>query len=290
MYQISARDDLSGTVQSMLGDCMGAGTHYDASRQHISTYTWGHYGDLDTTAEPASPSDPHSENSLVACLDAGLDLLGSPVQAPVLDLGCAVGRTAFELAEKQDSLVLGVDLNFSMLRIAQKVLRGETQNYPLRRVGLVYEHRILDASFARSGQVDFWACDASALPFSSGSFGLASALNVLDSVISPLDLLRSIEESLMPGGGAVIACPYDWTSAVTPLESWIGGHSQRSKTQGASEPMLRSLVTPQAHPLSLNDLELKGEIEHQPWSLRLHDRSQSVYSTHLIAVQKRASH
>ena len=62
--QINAREDLDATTESLLGDCCGPGSSYDATRQHLSTYAWDHYGDLDpeeTGAESVlDPSDPSS--------------------------------------------------------------------------------------------------------------------------------------------------------------------------------------------------------------------------------------
>ena len=48
--------------------------------------------------------------------------------------------------------------------------------------------------------MDFWACDASALPLRKDSARITLALNLLDCVPDPLALLRSIAGSLEPGG------------------------------------------------------------------------------------------
>src|SRR5260370_11265467 len=154
---------------------------------------------------------------------------------PVIDAGCSVGRSSFALAERADGLVLGVDLNFAMLRLASEVLRLGTVCYPRRRVGLVYERREFPARFARSENVDFWACDVSALPFPPGTFGLAVSMNVLDCVSGPRELLVSLGRVLKTGGKAVLTCPYDWSSSATPVEGWLGGHSQQSPPPGSRQ-------------------------------------------------------
>ena len=56
------------------------------------------------------------------------------------------------------------------------------------------------------------------------------------------------------GGDAIITTPYDWSDAATPLEQWLGGHSQRGGVQGDSAAMLRSLLTPGGHPQSVQGL------------------------------------
>jgi len=284
---ILASTGFSELIESILGDCAGAGTQFDATRQYLSTYAWDHYGDVSTgTFDTGRPGSPPS-GSIVSLLNAGLNLVEPGTEGPMIDLGCSVGRTAFELAGKYARPVLGVDTNFSMLRLAQNILRNEPCTFPLRRIGLVYDQLTPKNNFRNSHLVDFWACDALALPIPDGVFSFATALNVFDSVQSPHDLLVSIEKCLAPAGTAVLACPYDWSAAATPMESWVGGHSQRSETHGAPEPFLRSLLTPGAHPMAIENLEMVAEIEDQEWNLRVHDRSRTVYSTHLLGLRKR---
>jgi len=284
---ILARTGFSEVIESMLGDCTGAGTQFDATRQYLSTYAWDHYGDVSTGAFGSDRPESPPSGSIVSLLHAGLDLVEPGGEAPMIDLGCSVGRVAFELAGKYAQRVLGIDTNFSMLRLAQSILRNEPCTFPLRRVGLVYDQLTPKTNFKNNHLVDFWACDALALPVPEGAFGFATALNVFDSVQSPYDLLVSIEKCLAPAGTAILACPYDWSSAATPMESWVGGHSQRSETHGAPEPFLRSLLTPGAHPMAIKNLEIIAEVEDQEWNLRVHDRSRTVYSTHLLGLRRR---
>jgi SAM-dependent methyltransferase/uncharacterized protein YbaR (Trm112 family) len=280
LSHLTARSDLSATMESLLGDCAGAGSHYDVTRQHLNTYAGDHYGDLDPDETAPRPA------SVRETLSLGIDLLGADpgVAGPVLDLGCAAGRTAFELAARTDGLVLGADISFPMLRIGQGILQSGRARYPLRRVGMAYDRREFDVSFPGADRVDFWACDALALPFDPGAFGFAAALNLLDSVTSPVALLQSLETTLTGGGSAVISTPYDWSHAATPAECWIGGHSDRGPERGASEPILRALLTPGAHPQSLNGLSIAGERENVPWRVRIHERSTVSYETHVLGL------
>jgi SAM-dependent methyltransferase len=207
---------------------------------------------------------------------------------PVLDVGCSVGRAAFELARRTDGLVLGVDVNFAMLRLAAGVLCRGVVRYPRRRVGLVYDRREFPVQFENAATVDFWACDATALPFTDCTFAAAVGLNVLDCVASPLDLLGSMGRVLRPDAPLVLCTPYDWSGAATPPEAWIGGHSQRGATRGAAEPVLRALLTPGAHPASVAGLRLEAEINDLPWHVRLHDRGTMAYRTHLVVARAAA--
>src|SRR5262245_51930015 len=309
----------------MLGDCCGPGSAFEQTRQHLSSYVWDHYADLDpkeTNSEPrpgsmvrhleialavASGVSPAVETGVVpggegapgerdatsslnpdGSLSTKLRRTLDPprIRGLVLEAGCSVGRGAFALAERTDGLVLGVDLNFAMLRQASEVLRLGTVRYPRRRVGLVYERREFQAHFANREKVDFWACDASTLPFPHERFSLAVNLNLLDCVISPREFLVSLGSVLKLRGKAVLACPYDWSIAATPLEAWLGGHSQRSPMGGSPEAVLRALLTPGAHPSSVNTLKLTAERENLTWHVRLHDRSAMAYKVHLIVAER----
>lgn len=281
--QIQAREDLSPETESLLGDCCGPGSAFDGTRQHLSTYAWDHYGDLDPD-EPAAPGADTPPGSILRLLDRGLTLTKTLPPGPILDLGCSVGRCTFALADQTGGLVLGVDLNFAMLRVAARALREGRVRYPLRRVGLVYDRRDFPARFSGADNVDFWACDALALPFPAGTFGTVVALNVLDCVQSPHDLLASLPPLLAANGKTILSTPYDWSPAATPMEAWLGGHSQRGTGAGASEPVLRALLTPGAHPASIKGLKILAEDSSIPWRVRLHGRAVMEYRTDLIVA------
>ena len=285
LIPVLCRDDLTDTVESLLGDCFGPGSAFDSYRQHISTYGFDHYGDLD----PERFSEPSaSPGSILKLLRKGLLAMEAhAVRGPVIDIGCAVGRTSFELAKAFDDIVLGIDINFGMLKTAAAILEKGYVSYPRRHVGISFDRREFPVAFERAENVDFWACDATALPFSDEVFSTAISLNVLDCVLVPYDHLKELARILMPGGGAIVSTPYDWTVNATPVESWIGGHSQRSEHKGKSEAVLRSLLSGGSHPNVIEELELISE-DDTPWTLRLHDRSYMKYLLHMITVQKKS--
>lgn len=276
LWHITARTDLSESLEIMLGDATGPGSAFDVARYHLGTYAFDHWGEFDPLEEPLQTAGP---GSVARCLNAGLDLLAPSIAGPGLDIGCSVGRSTFELAARSSGLVLGLDLNFAMLRLARRVLTEGRVTYPRRRIGIVYDRRTFDVPVTAPERVDFWVCDAMAPPFPPRRFGLIAALNVLDCLPDPRSLLSAIGGGLQPSGGAVLATPYDWSAAVTQPQAWIGGHSPRDASRGAAEPGLRALLT------QTNGLRIAGEITDFPWHVRLHDRSTMAYSTHLVAVR-----
>ncbi len=282
IFPILRRPDFSEAIESILGDCCGPGSALDQTRQHLSSYAWGHYSDLD----PLETKGP--KLSLLELLELGLTLAGPSNPGPILDAGCSVGRSSFELADRGEQLVLGIDMSFSMLQVASRVLRTGEVHYPRRRVGLVYDQRTFPVHFKRPDLVDFWVCDALAPPFPKAAFSLVTSLNLLDCVSSPHEHLVAIANSLVFGGRAILCTPYDWSPGATPIEGWIGGHSQRGPQAGDSAAALRALLTPNAHPASINQLELLADAGSLPWRVRLHDRSIIEYATHLVVAEKRS--
>jgi SAM-dependent methyltransferase len=254
-------------------------------RHYMSTYAWDHYGDKAPDNEFIDEQQQVKPGSVVSCLHAGLSLLREKPQAPMLDIGCAAGRSAFELAARYDGLTLGIDLNFSLLRIAQNVLQKGVLAFPLKTIGIIYKRHQYDVALEKKQNVDFWVCDALALPFENETFRFISALNVLDTVTSPVDLLKSINNAVTRSGSTVLATPYDWSPPV-PVHNWVGGHTQRGPEGGSSEKLLRNLLTPDQHSQPAGKLKLIGEIGHHPWYVRIHGRRTACYDTHILACTK----
>jgi SAM-dependent methyltransferase/uncharacterized protein YbaR (Trm112 family) len=278
------RDDLDPVLESFLGDAIGPGTWLDALRQSVSTYAWDGWADLDP-AEAAGEPSPGAARRCLARLHA-LAGEGRGVRH-ALDLGCAAGRTSFALAARHPgALVLGIDTGLALLRLARRAAGGRVR-YARRRLGLVYDRRDFPVAMPGAERVDFWACDAAALPFAPATADLVVALNLLDCVPSPRTLLAAMADALAPDGTLLLATPYDWAAHATPPAAWIGGHSQRAADGGAPEPFLRALLREGAHPQSVAGLSLLGEDDAFAWHTRMHDRSCVRYATHLLALRRR---
>jgi SAM-dependent methyltransferase/uncharacterized protein YbaR (Trm112 family) len=276
---LMARDTMPAAVESLLGDAAGPGSALDSVRQSVSSYAWDHYGDLDP--QETSPAQP---GAVLRCLDAGWALLPQPPAGPVLDLGCGPGRTSFALAQRTGGLVLGVDLHAPLIRLAAHILRDGRIDYPRRRIGLVYDRRTFPVDLPGRDRVDFWAADAAALPFPDASCGLAVGLNLIDCLGAPATGLAAIGGVLADGAPTILATPYDWSGVTTPVENWIGGHSQRGPHGGAAEPLLRMLLQGDA----ASGLTLLAEIDDAPWQVRMHERAVMRYASHLIVARRQA--
>jgi SAM-dependent methyltransferase/uncharacterized protein YbaR (Trm112 family) len=284
VLQVMMRSDLSDALESILGDCTGPGSAFNTVRQQLSCYAWDHYG----ADDPDEPNEEPRPGAAVRALGAGLELAGACPDGPLVDLGCSVGGTTFALAERTGRLVVGIDLNLAMLRLASTALLRGVVKYPRRCGGVVYDKRCFPIAYASSEMVDFWACDVAALPFGDGFFGAATLLNVLDCVQDPRSMLVEAGRVLVPDGKLIVTSPYDWSGAATPIETWIGGHSQRSPLHGDSAAALRALLTPGVHPAAIDGLALEAELDDVPWHVRLHDRSSVSYRLHVVTARKAA--
>jgi len=110
-----------------------------------------------------------------------------------------------------------------------------------RHLGLVYGRCEFQVELTSAEFVDFWACDALALSFADNAFAGAVSMKMLDCVASPADFSGAMAKSLASGTPAAMACPYDGSLEATPVECWLGGHSQRGPEGGNSDPVLLHL-------------------------------------------------
>lgn len=272
---IERRRDLSEYTRSLLGDAAGPESPRERERYQVSSYARSHYGDLD----PDQPLDP--DRCLTAVVGPAIELAGAAGDGGLwLDCGCGPGRSSFELAAATGGPVLGIDLNVGMLRVAAGAARGRV-SHPLRRVGLVYGRRDFAADFAAAARVDFWACDVLALPFSDGRFAGALSVNVLDCVGSPLGHLRELGRVLDAGAAAVIGSPFDWSTAATPLEGWIGGHTGRAAHRGSSATELARLLAEGDPAGAGTHLVIDGDPREVDWEVYVHERASMRYRVHL---------
>jgi SAM-dependent methyltransferase/uncharacterized protein YbaR (Trm112 family) len=104
-----------------------------------------------------------------------------------LDIGCSFGSSTFELA-KRLPFVFGVDLSFSFILEARKIIHGKMVK-----------------------NVEFIVSDAINLPFDSKFFQCVIALNLVDRV-DPLKLLDSINSCIKDNGKLILIDPYHFVN------------------------------------------------------------------------------
>jgi len=284
LFYLLARTDLTPAVESLVGDASGPGSMFESARQHLSSYGWDHWGEFDPE-ERAPACDGARPGAVARALDAVMALAGDDLpEGPILDVGCGVGRSVHELAMRHERTVLGIDLGASLARAARRAVVGGRVDYSRRRIGLAYDRRRFGVPPAPGGRADIWICDVLSLPFADESFALIVGMNVLDCLGNPREGLMEMDRVLASGGEVVLTVPFDWSAAVTPVESWIGGHSQRGPHGGSGETILDHLLTD--GPLAAGTLRRKSSTVEIPWHVRLHERSCMHYQTYGIAARR----
>ncbi len=135
-----------------------------------------------------------------------------------LDVGCAVGRSTFELAGLADE-VIGVDFSEAFIGAASRLLHGETlrvgrpdEGHRAREIDITYP----PAAELEPGRVHFEVGDAMNLRPHLGSFDLVHAANLLCRLPNPRAFLNRLPELVRPGGQLVLATPCSWMAEFTP--------------------------------------------------------------------------
>ena len=154
-----------------------------------------------------------------------------------LDVGCAVGRSSFVLAELADS-VLGVDYSSSFIDTAKIILdSGE----------LIYEYHE-EADRWKKGKVkveqipsnlSFEVGDACNLRDDLGAFDLVHAANLLCRLPNPQAFLARLNELVTPGGQLLLTTPFTWLEDFTPRENWLKGDDCMSELKEILYPFFR---------------------------------------------------
>jgi SAM-dependent methyltransferase len=268
------RRDLTRFTESMIGDLAGAGSALDRERGNNGIYAHAHWA-------PESPA-------YLNVFNAARNLLAQPPNGVWLDIGCSVGRGTFELAGATGDLAIGVDLNFSMLRVAEEIRRTGRASYARRRVGLVFDFIDDPIPAFPTGNVSFWCTDVSSLPFAAANFEGAISLNMLDCVSSPLSLLCEMGRVLKPNSEAILGTPFDWAAGATEASAWLGGHSQRSPHEGSSLTELRRVLSPNCEAGLDTGLTIEAETDQIKWRLRTHERAVTEYDVYLARLRRKA--
>ncbi len=239
--------------------------------EHLSIYLDAHWGDR---AEPP-PDGPGAGLALRALCDKIAERATAPVGLAV-ELGCSTGRIVAELAAGADR-VAGVELSFGAIRRARRLLDGERVGYPRRACGRHYTAASVAAGDrAVPAARRLLVCgDALDPPLVPGAFDRVVALNLLDSVASPAQLLSVLDGLCKPGGEVIVSSPYAWQSSVMAEHERIGGPD------------------PAAHLAAMfrtgNGLGARYRIEDEaelPWTLRRDARSAASYSIHYLRARK----
>ncbi|XP_078726862.1 uncharacterized protein LOC144943361 [Lampetra fluviatilis] len=166
------------------------------------------------------------------------------VPSRALDVGCAVGRSTFELTRRFQS-VLGVDLSQGFVRASEKLQDAGSMRYSATEEGdLCIDMVARVPPDIDRGRCSFMQADACALPRDLGTFGCVLAANLLCRLPDPMAFLNRVPGLVAPGGVLVITAPYTWLESFTPKSAWLGGYTDASGKPVRGAETLKRVLSP----------------------------------------------
>jgi putative 4-mercaptohistidine N1-methyltranferase len=226
---------------------------YYESDARMAEYAEFHYGDawFDVANFPQ------------ALASKALASMAGQQKKRALDLGCASGRSSFELAREFEH-VDGVDFSANFIRqgvemAEQKVLRytraeeGELVSYQERTLASLGLEEV-------ASRVSFHQGDACNLKPQFSGYDLVLAANLIDRLYKPSQFLQTIHQRINAGGILLIASPYTWLEEYTPKEEWIGGFKKDGENvstldglKALLEPNFRMISAPEKVPFVIRE-------------------------------------
>ncbi len=191
-----------------------------------------------------------------------VDLTIVPSEAMALDLGCAVGRSSFELAGIVGS-VLGIDYSRSFVEAASTL--GVTGGMRYERVDEGSATTVLEARVPetlRRERVRFEQGNAMELRPDLGEYDIVHAANLLCRLSEPLKLMERLPALMRPGGQLLLTTPCTWLEEFTPRGNW---------PKGSTRDWLTSLLEPHFELCKSCDLPflIREHARKYQWSVAL---------------------
>lgn len=189
------------------------------SERLLAEYLLFHYGTADEILPAEAPAGMRDALDFAVRTTRHFSLGGAE---RTLDLGCAVGRSTYELSRDSEE-TLGIDFSSNFIRAAEAIAHGP-QVY--RRLDEAHRKTDLFARLPASLQgngVFFETGDAMNLRADLGDFDRVHAANLLCRLTDPRKLLERLPALVRAGGELVLATPCTWLGEFTAPENWPEG-------------------------------------------------------------------
>jgi len=164
-----------------------------------------------------------------ACARLALSYMEGKPKRSAFDIGCAIGRSSFELAREFDE-VTGVDFSTRFIQEAQKMKTEGMLRYVMPTEGdleAFHEVKLSNLNLEKEAdKVAFWQADACNLKPLFKEFDLIFAGNLIDRLYDPQKFLESLAVRLNDKGLLILTSPYTWQEESTAKEKWIGGYKR----------------------------------------------------------------
>jgi putative 4-mercaptohistidine N1-methyltranferase len=225
------------------------------SRRLVGEYLFFHYASF----EEAAGDLPVPREAWDFAERVVSELLGdSGTLESALDVGCAVGRSSFELARRAKRVV-GVDYSKAFIDAAQTLqAAGKMPGEVLAEGERMQEFEAQVPAGIERERVEFLVGDATDLP-PLGAFDVVLAANLICRLPEPRKFLERLPSLVKSGGQLLLATPFSWLEEFTPRDHWLGGRQDSP----SSFEVLRQILEP--------DFELETT-KNLPFLIREHTR------------------
>ncbi|MFK7890210.1 MAG: 5-histidylcysteine sulfoxide synthase [Granulosicoccus sp.] len=204
----------------------------------VAQYIEFHYGD-EYFGVPNFPR---------ACIAAIESHIGDTRKERALDLGCATGRSSFELA-KHFEQVDALDFSARLIQAPTALQTNGIQRYAITDEGdiVTYKEITIDEFGYEEikNKVNFMQGDACNLPDKFSDYDLVFAGNLIDRLYDPAMFIGLIKQRIRSGGYLVITSPYTWLVDFTEKDKWLGGYKANTGENYTTYESLRDSLAPE---------------------------------------------
>ncbi len=188
----------------------------------VSQYIEFHYG----------ASHFNVPNFPVACARICIDAMRHRNMERALDLGCATGRSSFELATAF-SHVDAIDFSARLIEVPVNLQKTGLQRYIVQDEGELVTYKAIqltdfEAYDQAKDKVTFMQGDACNLAEKFNNYDLVFAGNLIDRLYDPQHFLAMIKARIRPGGLLILTSPYTWLTDFTDRANWLGGFKAKT--------------------------------------------------------------
>ena len=208
----------------------------------VTQYLEFHYGDA---ASGGAPPPLGVENFPHACVAAVMPHLPADRRDRCLDIGCSVGRSAFEFA-RHVAHVDAIDFSARFIQAGVRLQEGDEVHYEIPTEGELTTARAIALErlglLGVAGRVSFLQGDACNLKPIFTDYDLVFAGNLVDRLYDPALFLAAITPRIRPGGLLAITSPYTWLEEYTEKSKWLGGRREAGEPLTSFAGLARELA------------------------------------------------
>jgi len=201
-------------------------------------------------------------------------------QGRALDVGCAVGGSAFRLADTFRQ-VEAVDLSQQFIDAAKKIQESGSLRFDAKLEGEITETVNVSVDPVIAKKINFRRADACSLPPEYEGYDAVLLANLLCRLTNPMSCLSRMSGGrgiVKPGGLLVITTPFTWSEQFTPRDLWLGGYKDTDGNAHMSRDGLIAALS--------GEFDLKHSFD-MPLVIREHYRKYQLITTLCTVWQRK---